>query len=102
VPSRSETDIVIFVREPGGSRMTARVVFAVATAFMMISSTSLCESALPAFGPTRYPSGGNVPAVADTLYEPAKGPGDVPAGCVVWATNGSAMPPTITTPGGGS
>ena len=27
---------------------------------------------------------------------------EVPAGCVVWFTKGSAIPPTMTTPGGGS
>src|SRR5580700_11428501 len=102
VPSRSETAMVIRALDPGGRRMTARVVFAVATAFVMISLTSLCDSALPALGPTRYPSGGSVPAVGATLYEPVKVPADVPAGCVVWSTKGNAIPPIITTPGGGS
>src|SRR5271166_6164712 len=67
VPSRSETAIVILALESGGRRITARVVFAVATAFMMISLTSLevsllGEEELLPLGPTRNPSGGTAPA----------------------------------------
>src|SRR5260370_35495678 len=71
LPSRAETAIVILAVDPLGRRMTARVMFAVATAFLTISSTSLCESAEPALGPTKYPSGGRVPAVAAALHAAA-------------------------------
>jgi hypothetical protein len=54
--------MVILAGESGGSLITDRVMFAVATAFIMISPTSLAESNLPALGPSKYFSGGNDPA----------------------------------------
>src|SRR6185369_9294684 len=62
VPSRSLTAIVIFVFDPCGNRITARVVSAVATAWLTMVDTSSCVRLAPALGPTRYPSGGNPPA----------------------------------------
>src|SRR5271170_101753 len=94
-----------------GRRMTARVIIAVFIAFWMISWTSLAVSApgtlaLLALGPTSHSSGGSTPAVAGTTYVPpvydAMLPADMPAGSVVWVAKGNAIPPTITTPGGGS
>jgi hypothetical protein len=69
LPSRSETAIVILAVDPMGRRMTARVMFAVATALVTISLTSLCESPESATGPTKYPSGGRVPAAGSYQNE---------------------------------
>src|SRR6202142_4325704 len=102
VPSRSVTALVILVGESGGRRITARVTLAVATAWLMIFVTSLCDRDDPAVGPTRSPSGGNPPFSGPNVYVPVVVPGPMPSGGVVWFTKGRAIPPRRTTPGGGT
>src|SRR5580693_3502489 len=101
-PSRSATAMAMRVEEPMGRRITARVVFAVAIALLIIVVTSDAASppSGPATGATSMPSGA-VPALADgtTTKPPAKLPALTPAGSVVWFTNGRATPPINTTPG---
>src|SRR5216683_1144199 len=102
VPSRSATAIAMRAEEPMGRRITARVVFAVAMALLMICVTSDAVSppSGPATGATSMPSGGG-PALADgpTKKLPVKLPALTPAGGVFWFTNGRATPPMNTTPG---
>src|ERR1700722_13794872 len=101
-PSKSATAIVMRVEEPIGKRIAARVVFAVAMELSMIDVTS--DAASPPIGPaagaTSMPSGG-VPGLADgpTTKLPVKLPALIPAGRLVWLTNGKATPLMNTTPG---
>src|SRR5579863_3852130 len=102
VPSRSATAMAMRAEEPMGKRITARVVFAAAIELLMIAVTS--DAARPPSGPatgaTNMPSGG-VRGLADgpATKLPVKLPVLVPAGGVVWLTNGRATPLMNTTPG---
>src|SRR5580693_7250554 len=102
VPSRSATAIAMRAEEPIGRRITARVVFAVPMALLMIVATSgaVRPPSGPAAGATSIASGG-VPGLDDgpTRKLPVKVPALVPAGGVFWFTNGRATPPMNTTPG---
>src|ERR1700676_3853490 len=101
-PSKSATAIVMRVEEPMGKCIAARVVFAVAMELFMIDATS--DAASPPIGPaacaTSIPSGG-VAGLAErpTTKLPVKLPALIPAGRVVWLTNGRATPLRNTTPG---
>ena len=72
VPSRSATAIAMRAEEPMGRRITARVVFAVAMALLMIAVTSDAASppSGPAAGATSMPSGG-VPGTRRWAYNKA-------------------------------
>src|SRR5215472_17064804 len=88
VPSGSATAITIFVREPIGRRIAARVVFAVASA---LSRTCFTSAALnppsgPAAGAIKSPSGGCPWLFVGGIRElaaPATGPAENPAGSEV-------------------
>src|ERR1700734_3283141 len=97
VPSRSLTAIIILALEPSGSRICARVWFAVATAALLIWLT--CATVRPPSGPfvgvIKFPSGG-APGLA--VGPPQKKAtlnvaGAVASeGSVVGFTNGSVIP----------
>ncbi len=85
-----------------GSRITARVVFAVAIELLMICVTSEIESPPrgPAADATSMPSGGGPGlAIGPLIKLPVKLPAPTLAGRVVWFTNGNATPSMKTTPG---
>src|SRR5690348_4406208 len=69
---------------------------------MMLVTSLWVNPDAPPTGPTRSPSGGRPPASGPTTNVPVAVPGPTPLGAVVWFTKGKAMPPIITTPGGGS
>src|SRR5882724_954558 len=106
VPSRSATAMTMRAREPGGRRIAARVVLAVASALLRIVVTSAGDSPPigPLIGVIKSPSGGWPWLLAGATRKepvPATGPADIPAGRVLWFTNGSEIPPMKKTPGGG-
>ena len=55
----------------------------------------------PRAPPDRLPAAG-LPLAVPRRTSPPADPGPTPLGAVVWFTKGKAMPPIITTPGGGS
>src|SRR6266478_5189210 len=69
----------------------------------MIAETSdWARPPVPPAGPTKSPSGGRMPATGPITKLPARLPDPTPDGAVVWFTKGNAIPPMMTTPGGGN
>src|SRR5260370_27344940 len=102
VPSRSATAFARRALEPIARRITARVVFAVTIALLMIwlTSDAVSPPSGPAVGMTSMCSGGGPGLDTGPATKlPVKLPAPTPAGRDVWFTNGNATPPIITTPG---